>query len=155
MGTLLQICLVLHITGIVLLGGTTLLNYIISRQFWSSVEADRNRAIVINSTTVNFGKITGVGGVLTILTGIAMVAILHGAVDSQLWFRIKMILVLLIILNSLLFARPQLLKLKRILTAGNKVNNELSSVKSKMDLYYALQLVMFFTIFVLSVFRFD
>src|SRR6266487_7163987 len=155
MGTLLQICLVLHLSGIVLLGGTTLLNYIISRQFWSCVEADRNRAIVINSTTINFGRITGIGGVLTILTGVAMVAILHGAVDSQLWFRIKMILVLLIILNSLLFARPQNTKLKRILSTGNKVNNELNSVKSRMSLYYLLQLIMLFTIFVLSVFRFD
>jgi hypothetical protein len=41
-----------------------------------------------------------------------MVAILHGVVDSQLWFRIKMILVLLIILNALPFA-PQNIKLKK------------------------------------------
>jgi hypothetical protein len=155
MATLLQICLVLHITGIVLLGGTTLMNYIISRQFWSCIETDKNKAIIINSTTLTFGRITGIGGVLTILTGITMVAILHGVVDSQLWFRIKMILVLLIILNALLFARPQNIKLKRILTKGIKSSNELSSVKSKMDLYYAVQLIMLFTIFVLSVFRFD
>ena len=155
MGTLLQICLVLHITGIVLLGGTTLMNYVISRQFWTCVETDRNRAIVINSTTLVFGRITGIGGVLTILTGIGMVAILDGAVDAQLWFRIKMMLVLLIILNSLLFARPQNTKLKKILLAGNQSNNELSSVRSKMNLYYAIQLIMLVTIFVLSVFRFD
>ena len=155
MGTLLQVCLVLHITGIVLLGGTTLMNYIISRQFWSWVEKDRNRAIVVNSTTLIFGRITGIGGVLTILTGVGMVAILHGTVDGQLWFRIKMMLLLLIILNALLFARPQNAKLKRILLSGNQMSNELSSVKSKMNLYYALQLVMLFTIFILSVFRFN
>jgi hypothetical protein len=154
MGTLLQVCLVLHITGIVLLGGTTLMNYIISRQFWNCVETDRNRAIVINSTTLVFGRITGIGGVLTILTGIGMLAVLHGAVDAQLWFRIKMMLVLLIILNALLFARPQNTKLKSILSAGNQTNNELSAVKSKMNMYYAIQLTMLFTIFVLSVFKF-
>src|SRR6476660_6840385 len=104
MATLLQICLVLHITGIVLLGGTTLMNYIISRQFWSCIETDKNKAIIINSTTLTFGRITGIGGLLTILTGVTMVAILHGVVDSKPWFRIKMILVLLIILNALLFA---------------------------------------------------
>jgi hypothetical protein len=155
MTTLLQICLVLHITGIVLLGGTTLMNYIISRQFWSCIETNKNKAIVIHSTTLTFERITGIGGVLTILTGVAMVAILHGVIDSQLWFRIKMILVLLIILNALLFARPQNTKLKRILTTGSKTSSELSSVKLKMDLYYAIQLIMLFTIFVLSVFRFD
>jgi hypothetical protein len=145
---------VLHITGVVLPGGTTLMNYIISRQFWSCIETDKNKAIIINSTTLTFGRITGIGGVLTILTGITMVAILHGVVDSQLWFRIKMILVLLIILNALPFA-PQNIKLKRILTTGSKSSDELSSVKSRMDLYYAVQLIMLFTIFVLSVFRFD
>jgi hypothetical protein len=108
MGTLLQVCLVLHITGIVLLGGTTLTNYIISRQFWNCIETDKNKAIVINSTTITFGRIMGIGGVLTILTGIGMVAILHGAVDAQLWFRIKMVLVLLIILNASLFARHKI-----------------------------------------------
>jgi hypothetical protein len=86
MSILLQISLVLHITGIVLLGGTTLMNYIISRQFWSCVKTDKNKAIVINSTTFNFERITGIGGVLTILTGMVMVVILHGIVDSQLWF---------------------------------------------------------------------
>ena len=155
MGTLLLICLVLHITGIVLLGGTTLMNYIISRQFWSYIKTDRNRAVIINSTTMVFGRITGIGGVLTILTGIGMVAIVHGAVDSQLWFRVKMILVLLIILNSLFVARPQNLKLKKLLSTEDKLSNELTSLKSKMALYYALQLIMLLSIFVLSVFKFN
>jgi hypothetical protein len=155
MGTLLQVCLVLHITGIVLLGGTTLVNYIISMQFWSCVETDRNKAIVINSTTLTFEKITRIGGLLTILSGIGMVAILHGVVGAQLWFRIKMILLLLIILNALLFARPQNTKLNKLLLSGNQTGTQLRPIKSKMDLYYAIQLMLLFTIFILSVFRFD
>ena len=131
------------------------MNYIISRQFWSCIETNKNKAIVIHSTTLTFERITGIGGVLTILTGVAMVAILHGAVDSQLWFRVKMILVLLIILNALLFARPQNIKLKKILSTSSNISHELSSVKAKMNLYYSVQLIMLFTIFVLSVFRFD
>jgi hypothetical protein len=155
MTSLLQTCLVLHIAGIVLLGGTTLTNYIISRQFWSCITTDRNRAIVINSTTMIFERLTGIGGMLTVLTGISMVVILHGVVDAQLWFRVKMILVLLIILNALLFARPQNRRLKRLLSTNNEGNNELMSVKSRMDLYYTVQLVMLFSIFILSVFKFD
>lgn len=155
MGTLLHACLVVHITGIVLLAGTTLMNYIISRQFWSYIEIDRNRAIVINSATLSFARLTGIGGALTILTGIAMVAIFHGAVSSQLWFRVKMGLVLLIILNALLLGAPQTTKLKKILLSGVHKSDQLESVKSRMDLYYAIQLIMFFTIFILSVFRFN
>jgi len=143
---------VLHLTGIVLLGGTTFLNYIISRQLWGYVEADRNRAVIINSTTLVFGRLTGIGGAITILSGVAMVAIFHGVVASQLWFRIKMILVLLIIINSLLFARPQSLKLKKLLPEGDI--SELSALRKKSAAYYAIQLAMFLSIILLSVFRF-
>jgi len=152
MNTLLQVCLVLHLTGIVLLGGTTFLNYIISRQLWGYVEADRNRAVIINSTTLVFGRLTGIGGAITILSGIAMVAVFHGVVASQLWFRIKMILVLLIIINSLLFARPQNLRLKKLLPTGE--NSELYGLRKRIDAYYAIQLAMFLVIILLSVFRF-
>ena len=155
MATILQVCLVLHITGIVLLGGTTLLNFIISKQCWNCVGTDRNKAIVINSTTLNFGRITAIGGVVTILSGIAMVFIFHGIVASQLWFRVKMILLLMIILNALLFARPQNTRLKNLLSDGSSTNNDLYPLKSKMDIYYAIQLTLFFTIFILSVFRFN
>ena len=155
MVTLLHVCLVLHITGIVLLGGTTLLNYIISRQFWNCISIDRNKAIVINSTTLSFGKITAIGGAVTILSGVAMVIIFHGIVASQLWFRVKMILLLLIILNALLFARPQNIKLRKLLLSDTIAGNELFPVKSKMNIYYAIQLTLFFTMFILSVFRFN
>ena len=131
------------------------MNYIIAKQFWSCVETDRNRAIIINSTATVFERVTPVAGILTILTGFAMVAILHGVVGSQLWFRIKMILVLMIILNVSLFGKPQNSKLKKILSAGNKESGELISIKSRMDLYYVLQLIMLFSIFVLSVFKFN
>ena len=63
-----------------------------------------------------------------------------------------MILVLLIIINSLLFARPQGLKLKRLLPEGDI--SELSALRKKSAAYYAIQLAMFLTIILLSVFRF-
>lgn len=151
---LLQICLLLHITGIVLLGGTTLANFILSKQLWACAQIDKNRALTIHTTTRAFEKFTGIGGGLTILTGIGMVAALHGAVDAQLWFRIKMILVLLIILNSVLFARKQNIRLAEILSSTHHPGNALRSIKARLNLYYSLQLVLLFSIFILSVFRF-
>src|SRR6185295_3800077 len=100
----------------------------------------------INSTTLNFGRITAIGGAVTILSGIAMVFIFHGIVASQLWFRVKMILLLMIILNALLFARPQTTRLKKLLSDGSTANHDLYPLKSKMDIYYAIQLTLFFTI---------
>ena len=91
---------------------------------------------------------------LTIISGIVMVIIMHGAFISQIWFRIKMILVLLIILNASFFARTQNKKLDKLLTAANNATNQLNAIKSKMNLYYAIQFIFLMTIFVLSVFRF-
>jgi hypothetical protein len=153
--SLFLLCLLLHITGIVLLAGTTLASYIISRKFWSSLKTDRHKALIINSTTTTFERLTALGGVLTILSGIAMVALLEGIVAWQFWFKIKMALVVFIILNASLFARPQNLRLKKNLSLGHPANDELRSAKSKISLYYAVQLILLFSIFVLSVFRFQ
>jgi len=155
MNLLLEICLVLHITGITILTGTTLVNYVISKQFWSNIRVDINRAIIINSTTLTLRKITAIGGMLTVLSGIAMVALFYGAFNSLLWFRLKMIILLLIIANSLFVERPLNFKLKSLLPGNANAVNELEAVKSKMNVYYLSQLTMLLIIFVLSIFRFN
>lgn len=155
MNLLLEICLVLHITGITILTGTTLVNYVISKQFWSNIRVDINRAIIINSTTLTLGRITAIGGMLTVLSGIAMVALFHGAFNSLLWFRLKMVILLLIIANSLFVERPLNFKLKTLLPGNANAVNELEAVKSKMNVYYLSQLTMLLIIFVLSIFRFN
>ena len=155
MATLFYISLVLHITGVVLLAGTNLLGYFVSKRFWSAVAVNVNKAIVINSITIDFARITAIGGVLTILSGLTMVFVLHGAVASQLWFRIKMMLVLFIILNALLVERPQNSKLKKILSEEMRGKDSLAVIKSRLGFYYALQFLMLLTIFVLSVFKFS
>ena len=153
MGTVLHLALVLHITGFVLLGGTTLMSFIISRQLWNYLQTDLTKAITINAATLNFERITRIGAVLTSLSGILMAIILWPVVSKQPWFRIKMVLVILIILNSIFFARPQMGRINKIL-AAHPNSAEWSYVKSRMNSYYTLQLLMLFTIFVLSAFRF-
>ena len=117
---------------------------------------DNSRAVVINSTTLSLGRVTAIGGIMTILSGIGMVAVLHGAVDSQLWFRIKMIPVLLIIINSVYLARPQTKKLKNLLSTDININaDKLGAVKRKMNIYHLMQLTILVIIFVLSIFKFN
>ncbi len=154
MTLLFQICLVLHIAGIVMIAGTTFSNYFISKQFWNCLTSDKQKAIVINSTTLLFGRLTGIGGALTIISGFAMVAALHGAIASQIWFQIKMILVLLIILNASFVARKQNKKLQQLLSA-NATTTVFDVVKLKMNIYYTVQFILLIIIFVLSVFRFS
>ena len=151
---LFNIFLILHIAGVVIIAGTTLTAFFISKQLWIFAETNRQKTQIFNSNGALFGKMTGIGGMLTILSGIVMVAIMHGAFVSQIWFQIKMILVLLIILNASFFARAQNKKLDKLLTATSNATHQLNAIKSKMNLYYAIQFIFLMTIFVLSVFRF-
>ena len=155
MTTLFQISLILHIAGIVMIAGTTFTNFVISKQFWNNIETDKHKAVIINSTTLSLGRLTGIGGVLTILSGIAMVAALHGVFTAQLWFQIKMALVLLIILNASFFARQQNKKLQQLLSVNHSTGNALNTIKANLNIYYTIQLILLLTIFVLSVFKFN
>ena len=151
---LFNIFLILHITGIVIIAGTTLTTYFIAKQFWKFIQTNKPRAVIINSTNLFFGKLTAIGGMLTILSGIIMVIVLHGALVSQIWFRVKMILVVMIILNASVFARVQNKKLEKLLAVNINTIHQLNPIKSKMNLYYVIQCILLIAIFVLSVFRF-
>ena len=70
---LFNIFLILHIAGVVIIAGTTLTAFFISKQLWVFIETNRQKAQIFNSNGALFGKMTGIGGMLTILSGIAMV----------------------------------------------------------------------------------
>jgi uncharacterized membrane protein len=155
--TIFHVSLVLHIIGITIMAGTTLADAITYRQFWKYLQFDKQKAILINSVSAKFPRFIGIGAGLLILSGVSMVASLHGVVAEQLWFRIKMSLVLLAILNGLLVARPQALKLKKMLASDliSNNSNEFSMIKKRITVIIAIQIVLLLVIFILSVFRFN
>jgi len=155
MFTIVQISLVLHITGIIILAGLTIASEALSFQSWKLIGTDRAKAILMNSATMIFGRIIGIGGLLTIVTGFIMVSILREGVTAQVWFRIKMLLVILIVLNGAIYARRQNTKLTRLLSSDHTDNRKLESLKRNLNTSFLLQLILFLIIFVLSVFRFS
>ena len=152
----IQIALVLHITGIMMLAGITLASYVTSLQSWKYINTDKSKAALINSATLVFGRIIGIGGLLTIVSGFIMVSILREGVTSQLWFRIKMLLIILIILNGAIYARRQNMKLTRLLSP-DKIHESLkiNMIKKNLNISFLFQFILFLVIFILSVFRFS
>jgi hypothetical protein len=155
--TLLHVGLIFHIIGITMMAGTTFADFITFRQFWKQLPRDKQKAILINIATAKFPVFIGIGAVLLILSGITMMAVLHGVLDTQTWFRIKMALVLLIILNAVIIGRPQNIKLKKMLLSDivNGTSIEFNIIKKRIRLFHVLQFTMFVLIFILSVFRFE
>lgn len=162
-----QIALITHIVGITLMAGTTLMEYLLTRHFWKLYASDRSRATAANEDGFNFHLIVNIGIILLILSGVTMLVITQGAFAKQIWFQIKIGLIVIIAINGSAFGRKQDAKLKRLISM-EKLNflqddpsgqenrkDDLMKVKNRQDLFYIAQLIMFLTIFTLSVFKFN
>jgi hypothetical protein len=161
-----QIALITHIVGITLMAGTTLVEYLLTRHFWKLYASDRSRAIATNEDGFNFHLIVNIGIILLILSGVTMLVITQSVFAKQIWFQIKIGLIVIIAINGSAFGRKQDAKLKRLISM-EKLNfqddprgqenrkDDLMKVKNRLDLFYISQLIMFLTIFTLSVFKFN
>ena len=93
--TLLHLLLTLHIAGFTTMAGTVIADFSVNRRLNKYLTSDKLKALSILEGTARFPALIGVGVALLISTGIGMVIVYKGAVAGMLWFRIKMILVLL------------------------------------------------------------
>ena len=167
MQTLVQIALIIHIVGITLMAGTTLVEYLLTKHFWKLYASDRSKAITSNENGFNFHLLVNIGVIMLILSGVTMLVVFQGAFAKQIWFQIKIGLIIIIAINGSVFGRGQDMKLKRLISL-EKLNfqhrhspgqenreEDLTRVKHRLDLFYISQLSMFLTVFTLSVFKFN
>jgi hypothetical protein len=86
----------------------------------------------------------------------ALVVQSHGAWSSQLWFKIKMFAVLMLLLNGILVGHRQGVKLRE--TAARHESGfaqQVSGTRTKLEWFYRIQLTLFFAVIFLSVFKFN
>jgi uncharacterized membrane protein SirB2 len=155
-GTLLSTLIVLHLTGLIIMAGTTLVDYTLFKTFWKQFEQDKEKAIGILQAATKFSRLIGIGAALLILTGIGMMALTNGIFGEQLWFRIKFALVILLILNGTLIGRRQALKFRKFYLDDNiDTTGQAKRFKTRLNTFYFVQLAIFLTIIFLSVFKFN
>ena len=148
--------LMLHLIALILLVGTTLIDFLNHRTFWKLYEHQQERASTILEASANYSRLTGIGAALLIVTGICMIALNHGWPAGQLWFRIKMILVLLLIANTIFNGRRLAIQLRKI-TNGNSPGlvGQALNLKRKLQTFYLIQLGIFLIIIFLSAYKFN
>jgi len=149
------------------MAGTTLVEYLLTKRFWKLYARVGARALTTNESGFNFHLLVNIGIVLLVLSGATMFIITQGLFGKQVWFQIKIGLIVVIAINGSLIGRRQDVKLKRLISLEkSKFHQDLSTeqesgkedlikVKSRLDLFYISQLCMFLIIFVLSVFKFN
>jgi hypothetical protein len=153
--TYLSIYLVLHITGFTMMAGTILADFAVNRRMNRYLINDKMRAAGILDSVAVFPRLIGIGGALLLVTGIAMVITFKGTVAQMLWFKIKMVLVVLVALNGTFVLRRSGNRLKMLLQANDdRKNGAILSLKQRMSVYHVIELLLFLLIFILSVFKF-
>ena len=147
-----------HITGICLMAGVTLVDFILTRKFWTFYAKDPQQGILVKQMTNRLPLLIIAGIILILLSGVGMMAATNGVFDTMLWFRVKMILVLLVILNGLINGRRLAGRLNRVLASAvpqSADEQPLNRIRKNLDLFYISQLILFFIIFFLSAFKFN
>ena len=157
-GELLNLSLVLHIVGLATVGGSNLVAFVMQGQSWKQYAEDKGKGIAIMTATSKVARITMIGFLVLVLSGISMMVITQGVFGMQFWFRIKMIILLIIIILGVTLGRRDTSKLGKLMMEdndGKDVAAKLRSTRSRVRIFYIVQLSLLMVIFVLSVFKFN
>ncbi|OQP64102.1 hypothetical protein A3860_22100 [Niastella vici] len=144
--------LIIHLTAFALFTGTFFASIITGNQLWHYSQKDTAimRAILI--TFDKYARVMGICLGLIVTMGILMMVNMHKVYGPQLWFRIKMGMVIAIIIFRILHART-FNQFKRRL--NNEAMASFDDIKKRLSLFQTVQLVLIGGIIILSVCRFN
>src|SRR6185369_4483550 len=153
-----QVGLLLHIIGFTTAAGVTLVSYIASQKFLPLYTQDKEKGYAILQAASKLPRVAWVGLVLLIFSGVLMIATSGGGYGQLSWFRIKMIIVLLIIAVSLFVKRKLDKRLSEYvlddIAHGNKAQ-QIGPLVRRIGYVQLCLLSFFIIIFVLISFRFN
>ena len=153
---LLQIFLIMHLTGLTLMAGTTVAEYITFNTFSKLFGKERERSLSLLELMKKLSGLLGLGAALLILSGIGLFIVTNGVFIHQFWFRIKLLLIFILILNGFLVGGRQESKLKKgINENGIHSNEQINKAMRNLRIFYRVQMGIFFVIIVLAVFKFN
>jgi hypothetical protein len=155
---LIKTGLVLHLIGISLMVGITMVSVFAYQQSWSLLNTEKERSFVILKGTASYPMLQLIGALIIVTGGIVMMLGYHGIIMRMLWFKMKLVLLALIVVSQLFLGRPAGKNLKKILLTSQNNNtvkqSEIIDVNRKLRFFNSVQLALFLLIFILSSFRF-
>ncbi|MEV4884091.1 hypothetical protein MRBLMN1_002603 [Chitinophaga ginsengisegetis] len=148
--------LMVHLIALILMVGTTLIDFINYQTFWRLFGRQNERAIGILTATAKFPKLIGIGAGLLVVTGAGMIIFTHGLMAQQLWFRIKIVFVLLLVGNNIFYGARLGIKLRKAI--GSNAHDlivRVLNLKDKLRTFHIVQLCIILIIIFLSVYKFN
>jgi uncharacterized membrane protein len=146
------IFLVLHLTAFALFTGTLIANTINSNQLWLYSDKDAAITKALFNTTGKYNRIMGICLGVAVLMGILMMVQMHKVYGPQLWFRIKIGLLVVLMVLRIFYSR-NLAQLKKGI--NNEIKISFADVRKKISLFQLLQIFIIAGVIILSVCRFN
>jgi hypothetical protein len=146
-----RILLALHIIGIIVMAGTTLVDYMTFKTFCKLADQRDDRSVGLLSVMSKFGILVRTGAGMIILTSIGLV-ILSKDILQQPWFRLKLVLVTGLFLHGMLVGNPHGMRFRSLVAKNDgHLLQEIASERASLDRFYIVQLALFLVIVLLSV----
>ncbi|HWB94702.1 MAG TPA: hypothetical protein VG605_22760 [Puia sp.] len=147
---LLQSLLVIHLTGLTLMAGTDAVNFVAFKRLSNSLNEDETAVKYYFKKLFGLSSLLPLGGILLITSGIGLLVITH--TYGQLWFQLKMGVVVALISNGFLFGARQEQKIKQMLgTPDGQLYLQLRQPLANLRIFYAIQLTLYLLAVILAV----
>jgi len=146
----------MHITGLTLLAGTNIVEYVAFRGIFKTYQTDQHVAINQIGMLSKLSVLLIIGGILLGLSGAGLMIITHDAFADQLWFRIKMAFVLGLVINGFVMGRKREVRLQQSLANSQVINvQQTADAIRAMTRFYFIQICLFFIVVLMAVFKFS
>jgi len=149
-----QLLLIMHLSGLTLMAGTTVAAFVTFRAFTNRFKIKSESASGLLQLLWKLDTIKGIGGTLLILSGIGLLSITGWVFLHMLWLQLKLSLALMLPLNEVLIGNKQLKKLKTAFFENNPDSAVvIKTTVPKIAVFYTIQLLLFLGIVVLAVLK--
>ena len=156
MSILLPALLILHLAGLTLTAGTTVAEYVTLKTFSALFDKDKERSLSLFDLLKKLSALLGIGIALLVFSGIGLFLITKGVFIHQIWFRIKLGLILTLVLNGFIVGGRQESKFKNSINSNNPEHSgDTKAAILNLKLFYLAQIGLLFLIVLLSVFKFS
>jgi hypothetical protein len=153
---LLQICLVAHLIGLTLMAGTTAAECITFKTFRKMPDNEKDKAMGLLKLMEKLSSLMSLGAALLVISGTGLLVITGGVFFHQFWFKVKLVLIVMLILNGFLVGGRQHAILKKTISEnGGYFTGKLTAVISNLRVFYGVQMAIFCIIIMLAVFKFS
>ena len=147
---LLQSLLVIHLTGLTLMAGTDAVSFVAFKKLSNSLHEDQTAIKFYIKRLLGLSSLLPLGGILLISSGAGLLIVTH--TYGQLWFQLKMGVVVALISNGFLFGARQELKIKQILSMPDgQIHLQLRQPLANLRIFYAIQLTLYGLAVILAV----